>query len=238
VVESLRASVPAAVLYVGARVQHDERVSEAIKLAADRGVVVLEAGVAELDRLTGGALHQGLALKVRAYDYAHPDDLLARAVDAAQPPLIVALDGITDPRNLGAIVRSAAAFGAHGVVVPSRRGAGVTAGAWKASAGALARLPVARAANLARAIQSYRDVGIFAAGLAAAGDTNVRDLDLATSPLVLVIGSEGRGLSRIVSEACDVLVSIPLTAGTESLNASVAASIALYEVATLRSRLR
>jgi len=238
VVESLRASVPAAVLYVGARVQHDERVSEAIKLAADRGVVVLEAGAAELDRLTGGALHQGLALKVRAYNYAHPDDLLARAVDAAQPPLIVALDGVTDPRNLGAIARSAAAFGAHGVVVPSRRGAGVTAGAWKASAGALARLPVARAANLARAIQSYRDVGIFAAGLAAAGDTNVRDLDLATSPLVLVIGSEGRGLSRIVAQACDVLVSIPLTAGTESLNASVAASIALYEVATLRSRLR
>jgi 23S rRNA (guanosine2251-2'-O)-methyltransferase len=237
-VESLRASVPAAVLYVGARVQHDERVSEAIKLAADRGVVVLEAGAAELDRLTGGALHQGLALKVRAYNYAHPDDLLARAVDAAQPPLIVALDGVTDPRNLGAIARSAAAFGAHGVVVPSRRGAGVTAGAWKASAGALARIPVARAANLARAIQSYRDDGIFAAGLAAAGDTNVRELDLATSPLVLVIGSEGRGLSRIVAEACDVLVRIPLTTGTESLNASVAASIALYEVATLRSRLR
>src|SRR5208337_3546292 len=144
VVESLRASVPSAALYVGARVQHDERISEAIKLAADRGVAVLEAGGAELDRLTGGALHQGLALRVRPYDYAHPDDLLARAADAGQLPLIVALDGVTDPRNLGAVVRSAAAFGAHGVIVPSRRGAGVTAGAWKASAGALARVPVAR----------------------------------------------------------------------------------------------
>ena len=236
VVESLRAGVPAAVLYVGARVQHDERISEAIKLATDRGVAVLEAGAAELDRLTGGALHQGLALRVRPYDYAHPDDLLARAADAGQLPLIVALDGVTDPRNLGAVARSAAAFGAHGVLVPSRRGAGVTAGAWKASAGALARVPVARAANLARALASYRDAGVFVAGLDAAGDTPVRDLELATAPLALVIGSEGRGLSRIVAQACDVLVRIPIAARTESLNAGVAAGIALYEVAAVRAR--
>ena len=234
VVESLRARVPAAALYVGARVARDERVAEAIKLAADRGVPVLEAGAAELDRLTGGALHQGLALRVRAYDYAHPDDLLARAADAGQLPLIAALDGVTDPRNLGAIVRSAAAFGAHGVVVPARRGAGVTAGAWKASAGALARLPVARAANLARALQSYRDAGVFVAGLDADGQTGIRDLDLATAPLVLVTGSEGRGLSRIVAQACDVLVQIPIAAATESLNAGVATGIALYEVAAIR----
>ena len=237
VVESLRAGVPSAALYVGARVQHDERISEAIKLAADRGVAVLEAGAAELDRLTGGALHQGLALRVRPYDYAHPDDLLARAADAGQLPLIAALDGVTDPRNLGAVVRSAAAFGAHGVVVPGRRGAGVTAGAWKASAGALARVPVARAVNLARALQSYQDAGVFVAGLDAAGDTEIRDLELATAPLVLVIGSEGRGLSRIVAQTCDVLVRIPIAARTESLNAGVAAGIALYEVATVRSRL-
>jgi 23S rRNA (guanosine2251-2'-O)-methyltransferase len=236
VVESLRASVPSAALYVGARVQHDERISEAIKLAADRGVAVLEAGAAELDRLTGGALHQGLALRVRPYDYAHPDDLLARAAEAGQLPLIAALDGVTDPRNLGAVVRSAAAFGAHGVVVPGRRGAGVTAGAWKASAGALARVPVARAANLARALQAYRDAGVFVAGLDAAGETEIRDLELATAPLVVVIGSEGRGLSRIVAQTCDVLVRIPIAARTESLNAGVAAGIALYEVATVRSR--
>ncbi len=236
VVESLRAHVPAAVLYVGARVQHDERISEAIKLAAGRGVPVLEAGAAELDRLTGGALHQGLALRVRAYDYAHPDDLLARAADAAELPLVVALDSVTDPRNLGAVVRSAAAFGAHGVVVPARRGAGVTAGAWKASAGALARVPVARAANLARALQSYREAGVFVAGLDASGEVAIRDLELATAPLVLVIGSEGRGLSRIVSQACDVLVRIPIAARTESLNAGVAAGIALYEVAEIRGR--
>jgi 23S rRNA (guanosine2251-2'-O)-methyltransferase len=238
VVESLRARVPAAALYVGARVARDERVDEAIMLAADRGVPVLEAGAAELDRLTGGAVHQGLALRVRAYNYAHPDDLLARAADAGQLPLIAALDSVTDPRNLGAIVRSAAAFGAHGVVVPARRGAGVTAGAWKASAGALARLPVARAANLARALQSYRDAGVFVAGLDAAGEVTIRDLDLATAPLVLVTGSEGRGLSRIVAQTCDVLVRIPIAASTESLNAGVATGIALYEVASVRSRLR
>ncbi len=238
VVESLRAGVPSAVLYVGARVQHDDRISEAIKLAADHGVVVLEAGAAELDRLTGGALHQGMALRVRPYAYAHPDDLLARAADAGQLPLIVALDGVTDPRNLGAIVRSAAAFGAHGVVVPSRRGAGVTAGAWKASAGALARVPVARAVNLGRALQAYQEAGVFLAGLDAAGDTGLRDLDLATAPLAVVIGSEGRGLSRIVAQACDVLVRIPIAARTESLNAGVAAGIALYEVAAVRYRLR
>jgi len=236
VVESLRARVPAATLYVGARTARDERVDEAIKLAADRGVPVLEAGLAELDRLTGGALHQGLALRVRPYEYAHPDDLLARAADAGELPLIAALDGVTDPRNLGAIVRSAAAFGAHGVVVPSRRSAGVTAGAWKASAGAMARLPVAQVTNLARALQSYRDAGVFVAGLDAAGGTTIRDLDLATAPLVLVTGSEGRGLSRIVAQACDVLVRIPITAETESLNAGVATGIALYEVAAIRSR--
>ncbi|MBV9205441.1 MAG: 23S rRNA (guanosine(2251)-2'-O)-methyltransferase RlmB [Actinobacteria bacterium] len=235
VTEALRAGVPAAALYVGARARHDERIDEAIKLAADRGVAILEASAAELDRLTGGALHQGLALRVRPYGYAHPDDLLARAADAGELPLIAALDGVTDPRNLGAVARSAAAFGAHGVIVPARRGAGVTAGAWKASAGALARVPVARAVNLARALQSYRAAGVFVAGLDAAGDTVIRDLDLATAPLALVIGSEGRGLSRIVAQACDVLIRIPVAARTESLNAGVAAGIALYEVATVRA---
>jgi 23S rRNA (guanosine2251-2'-O)-methyltransferase len=237
VVESLRASVPAMALYVGPRAQQDERVSEAVKLAAQTGIAVLEAGPTELDRLTGGALHQGLALRVRPYEYAHPDDLVARAEAAGQLPLIVALDSVTDPRNLGAIVRSAAAFGAHGVVVPSRRGAGVTAGAWKASAGALARVPVARASNLTRTLHTYREGGIFIAGLDAAGDTGIRDLDLATAPLALVIGSEGKGLSRVVAQACDMIVRIPIAAKTESLNAGIAAGIALYEVASVRSRL-
>ena len=236
VVESLRARVPAMALYVSGRAQQDERVAEAVQLAAGAGVAVLEAGMAELDRLTGGAVHQGVALRVRPYDYAHPEDFAERTSPA--PPLIVALDGVTDPRNLGAVARSAAAFGASGIVVPARRSAGVTAGAWKASAGALARLPVARAVNLTRALEAYQGAGFFVAGLDAAGSTDVGDMPVADGPLVLVVGSEGRGLSRVVAAACDLLVRIPMADGTESLNAGVAASIALYEIATARSRLR
>jgi 23S rRNA (guanosine2251-2'-O)-methyltransferase len=233
VVESLRAAVPAMALYVGPRASADERVAEAVKLAAATGVAVLEAGAGELERLAAGGVHQGVVLRVRPYSYAHPDDFSKRP--GALPPLIVALDGVTDPRNLGAIVRSAAAFGANGVVVPSRRSVGVTAGAWKSSAGALARLPVAKATNLARCLESYKSQGLFVAGLDAAGTAGVREMTVADSPLVLVIGSEGRGLSRIVAEACDVLVSIPIASSVESLNAGIAASIALYEVAAARA---
>jgi 23S rRNA (guanosine2251-2'-O)-methyltransferase len=234
VVESLRAGIPAMALYVVGRAQEDERVAEAVQLAADGGIAVLESGLPELDRLTGGAIHQGVALRVRPYEYAHPEDFTART--GPTPPLIVALDGVTDPRNLGAVVRSAAAFGATGVVVPARRSAGVTAGAWKASAGALARLPVAQAVNLTRAIEGYKKAGFFVAGLDAAGTTVVRDISIADGPMVLVVGSEGRGLSRVVAGACDMLVSIPMASGNESLNAGIAASIALYEIAGVRAR--
>lgn len=235
VVESLRAGIPAMALYVAGRAQEDERVAEAVQLAAEAGIAVLEAGVSELDRLTGGAIHQGVALRVRPYEYAHPEDFSER--DQVTPPLIVALDGVTDPRNLGAVIRSAAAFGATGVVVPTRRSAGVTAGAWKASAGALARLPVAQAVNLTRALEGYKKAGFFVAGLDAEGTTSVRDMSIADGPMVLVVGSEGRGLSRVVAGACDMLASIPMVSGNESLNAGIAASIALYEIAGVRARL-
>jgi len=235
VLESLRARVPATVLYAGPRLDADQRVTEAIRLAADAGIPVIEAGRAELDRLTGGAVHQGLALKIRPYRYAHPGDLLDRARERGEPPLIVALDAVTDPRNLGAVARSVAAFGGHGVLVPSRRSAQVSAGAWKASAGALARVPVARAANLVQALTGYQEAGLFVAGLDAQGDTPLGELVLAGGPLVLVVGSEGRGLSRLTTQRCDVLVRIPIAARAESLNVGVAAGIALYEVAGRRS---
>ena len=230
VLESLRASVPATALHVGPRLDADERISEAIKLAADAGIAVVEAGRAELDRLTGGAVHQGLALRIRPYAYAHPDDLPGRD---AQPPLIVALDGITDPRNLGAVVRSVAAFGATGVLIPARRSAGVTAGAWKASAGALARVRVAQAPNLSRSLAAYAEAGLFIVGLDADAEETIAGMALADGPLVLVIGSEGRGLSRLVAQQCDLIVKIPIS-GAESLNAGVAAGIALYEVSRQR----
>jgi 23S rRNA (guanosine2251-2'-O)-methyltransferase len=228
VVEALRAGVPGTALYVTS--DTDDRVREAIQIAADRRIPLLESGKTELDRLTDGGVHQGIALQVRPYRYAHPDDLLRGTA-----PLIVAVDGITDPRNLGAIVRSAAAFGADGVVVPERRAAGVTAGAWKASAGTLASVPVARATNLARTLKAYRQAGCFVAGLDARGGVAVGDLEVAADPFVLVVGSEGKGLGRLVAETCDMLVTIPMGGKAESLNAGVAAGIALYEVARRRT---
>jgi 23S rRNA (guanosine2251-2'-O)-methyltransferase len=209
----------------------DERVRESIQLASDRRIPLLEVGKPELDRLTDGGVHQGIALQVRPYRYAHPEDLLR----GTTTPLIVAVDGITDPRNLGAIIRSAAAFGANGVVVPERRAAGVTAGAWMASAGTLASVPVARATNLSRTLKAYRQAGCFVAGLDARGGVAIGDLEVAADPFVLVVGSEGKGLGRLVADTCDMLVTIPMSGGAESLNAGVAAGIALYEVARRRA---
>jgi 23S rRNA (guanosine2251-2'-O)-methyltransferase len=238
VVEALRAQIPATSLYVvtgdTSRGGTDERIAEAITLAADRGLPLLEVGKAEFDRMSGGALHQGIGLQVPPYDYAHPDDLLGLARDSGRPPLLVALDGVTDPRNLGAVVRSAAAFEAHGVVVPQRRSVGMTASAWRTSAGAAARLPVARAVNLARALAAYQDAGLQTVGLAADGDVDLHDYDGFADPVALVVGAEGAGLSRLVRERCDVVVRIPITRDTESLNVSVAAGIALYAAAAAR----
>ena len=234
VVEALRARVPATALYVAERIDSDDRVREAMKLAGNAGIPLMEAPRAELDRLTAGAVHQGLVLQVPPYTYAHADDLLTKAEALGQPALIVALDGVTDPRNLGAVVRSAAAFGAHGVLVPERRAAGMTASAWKTSAGAAARVPVARATNLTRALQAYRSAGLIVVGLDGGGSVDIDAIEVAVEPVVLVIGSEGRGLSRLVREACDLVASIPIGAAAESLNAGVAGGIALYEVARKR----
>src|SRR5699024_6031663 len=167
------------------------------------------------------------------YEYAHPKDLIDPELPGV--PLVVALDSITDPRNLGAIVRSTAAFGGHGVVVPARRSAGMTASAWKTSAGAAARLPVARASNLTRALADYRAAGFFVVGLDMDGDVELPGLELATSPLVVVVGSEGKGLSRLVRERCDQIASIPMSSGVEALNAGLAAGVTLYEIARLRA---
>lgn len=234
VVEALRAAVPVQTLYVAEGTERDDRLREVFRYAAEHGTGILEVSRTEIDRLTGGAVHQGVAAKVPPYDYVHPDDLVAAAAETGEEALVVALDGVTDPRNLGAVVRSAAGFGAHGVVVPERRSAGMTAGAWKASAGAAARLPVARATNLSRQLRSYRDEGLVVAGLAADGEVAIGALEAADGPLVLVIGSEGAGMSRLVREACDVTVSIPMVSSLESLNAGVAAGVALYEISRRR----
>ena len=235
VLECLRADAPASALYVALGTDADERLTESVTLAADRGIPILEVPRSDLDRLSANGLHQGIALQVPPYAYAHPDDLLAQATSDVQPALLVALDNITDPRNLGAIVRSVAAFAGHGVLIPQRRSASVTAVAWRTSAGAAARVAVARATNLNRTLKEWSDAGLKVVGLDADGDTTLDEFD-ASGPVVVVVGSEGKGLSRLVRQNCDAVVSIPMAGPAESLNAAVAAGVVLAEVARQRRR--
>lgn len=236
VVEALRAKVPATALFIANRIEMDDRVKESIKIAAARGIPMNEVTRPEIDRMTGyDSVHQGIALQVPPYKYQHPLEMLDMIVARGQNPLIVALDGITDPRNLGAIIRSVAAFGGQGVIVPQRRSTGVTASAWKTSAGAAARIPVALAANLNATLKDLKKRGCFIVGLDGDGDMQMHDFKLGTEPLVLVVGSEGKGLSRLVQENCDAIASIPISGATESLNAGIAASVALYEVSKRRA---
>ncbi|TXG89245.1 23S rRNA (guanosine(2251)-2'-O)-methyltransferase RlmB [Rhodococcus rhodnii] len=230
VVECLRAGVPATALYVAVGTDSDDRLKESVQIAADTGISILEVPRTDLDRMSSNGLHQGIALQVPPYRYAHPDDLLAAARDNHEQPLLVALDHITDPRNLGAVVRSVAAFGGHGVLIPERRSAAVTAVAWRTSAGAAARLPVARATNLTRTLKDWASKGVMVVGLDADGDMSLDELD-GTTPIVVVVGSEGKGLARLVRETCDAIVSIPMAGPVESLNASVAAGVVLSDIA-------
>src|SRR4029077_20705885 len=160
--------------------------------------------------MTGSLPNQGLAAQVPPFRYVDLPDVLAVADEATAPALLVAVDGVTDPRNLGALIRSAVAFGAHGLVVPARRAAGVTAAAWRTSAGKAARLPVAQVTNLVRALCDAKESGLFVVGLEARGTTSLDDLEVADQPLMVVVGSEGSGLSRLVSETCDLTVAVPI----------------------------
>jgi 23S rRNA (guanosine2251-2'-O)-methyltransferase len=231
VIEALRAKIPATTLHIATKIDMDDRVRESLAMANKRGIPLLEIPRPELDRLTGpDTVHQGMALSVPPYTYAHPLELAEKAEAGDSAPVFVALDGITDPRNLGAIVRSVGAFGGYGVIVPKRRSVGVNAAAWKTSAGAIARTPVAMAANLTQTLKSFKDRGYFVVGLDGEADSSLPVTELAGTPLLIVVGSEGKGLSRLITETCDVIVSIPMSGKTESLNAGIAASVVLYEI--------
>jgi 23S rRNA (guanosine2251-2'-O)-methyltransferase len=236
VLEALRSKIPATAMYIATRIEMDDRVKEAITLANSRKLPIHEVTRPEIDRMTGfDSVHQGIALAVPPYKYQHPMEMLDLIISRGQRPLLVALDGITDPRNLGAIIRSVAAFGGQGVIVPQRRSTGVTASAWKTSAGAAARVPVALAANLNSTLKELKKRGLFVVGLDGDGDMSLPSFELGSEPVVLVIGSEGKGLSRLVQENCDAVLSIPIARDTESLNAGIAASVALYEVSKRRA---
>lgn len=244
VLEALRVGVPATTLYMATRIEHDDRTREIIKLAGLHGLNILEADRLEMDRIAHTGNHQGVALRAQPYEYSSLKELADRAERKAKAmenandatarllarPLFIALDGVTDPNNLGAVIRSAAAFGANGVILPERRSASVTAAAWKVSAGAAAHMPVARVVNLTKAIEALKERGYYAVGLAGGGNKTVGKTGFETDPLIVVLGSEGKGISRLTREACDCVAEIPMTNMVESLNASVAAGITLYAV--------
>jgi 23S rRNA (guanosine2251-2'-O)-methyltransferase len=227
VVEALRAGLPAKELIVASGVDIDERLEESIRLAQKMGLGIREVERRQIENMTGIANHQGIALVAKPFQYSSQKEIFARA---KSPALFVAVDGVTDPRNVGAIARSAAAFSADGLLIPERRNAPLTAAAWKSSAGAAARLPIAQVTNLVRSMQDAKEFGCFVVGLDGDADTLVDAMEIADQSLYVVVGSEGRGLSRLVRENCDLLISIPMSNTVESLNASVAMSIALYAI--------
>ena len=233
VIECLHARVPATALYIAQGTRNDDRLTEAVQLAHSRSIPLIEVPRLELDSMTGNGLHQGVGLQIPPFEYADVFDLISTAADSKEQGMIVVLDNITDPRNLGAVIRSTAAFGGQGVVIPERRSASVTAVAWRTSAGTAARLPVAKATNITRALKEFQQNGYQVVGLDAGGDTTYDSYD-GTGPVVIVVGSEGKGLSRLVRETCDVLVSVPTASWVESLNASVAAGVVLSEFSRQR----
>ncbi len=211
----------------------DRALTRLAALAKEAGAVVVPVDRRKLDQMSPTGAHQGVIAAVAAHEYASVDDILALAAERGEAPLIVICDELSDPHNLGAILRSAECAGAHGVIIPKRRSVGLTAVVAKTSAGAVEYLPVARVANIANTIRELKEKGVWIYGTAADGASGLYRTDL-TGPTAIVIGNEGEGMSRLVRESCDVLVSIPMKGRISSLNASAAAAVLLYEA--LRQR--
>ena len=212
----------------------DRALARICAMAKQAGAVVVPTDRRKLDYMSATGAHQGVIAMVAAHDYASIDDILKKAQDAGEPPLIVICDELSDPHNLGAIIRTAECAGAHGIIIPKRRSVGLTAVVGKASAGALEYMPVARVSNITAAIDTLKKAGVWVYGTAAEGDTTLYKADL-KSAAAIVIGNEGEGMSRLVSERCDFKVSIPMKGSISSLNASAAAAIMLYEAVRQRS---
>ena len=232
VTEALRAGRPLDKVYLAAG-ETSAALSRIAAMAREAGAVVVMADRRRLDQLAQGRAHQGVVAICAAHEYATLEDLLDRAEEAGEPPLLVLLDEIADPHNLGAVLRTAECAGAHGVVIPKRRSAGLGAVVAKTSAGAVEYLPVARVPNLTAAIETLKQLGVWIYGTAADAPADLYHTDL-RGPAAIVIGSEGEGMSRLVAESCDVLVSIPMFGHINSLNASAAAAVLLYEAVRQR----
>jgi 23S rRNA (guanosine2251-2'-O)-methyltransferase len=225
-------------IWITPRLRYDPRFHSLILQAKENGTVIDEVEPRRLDQITENANHQGVAAQVAPYSYADLHDLITQSFQKSYAPVIVVADGITDPHNLGAIIRTAEAIGAHGLVIPQRRCAGITSTVMKVAAGALENFTVSRVTNLSRALSDLKAAGFWIYGTADDASTPLHSVDFGNpkdenkklSPIVIVIGSEGEGLSLLTQRACDVLVSIPLVGKTPSLNASVAAGMTLYEI--------
>ncbi len=211
----------------------DKALGRLAAMAKDAGAVVVRIDRRKLGDMSPTGAHQGIIASVAAHEYASVDDILALAQQRGEVPLIVICDELSDPHNLGAIIRTAECAGAHGVIIPKRRSVGLTAVVGKASAGALEYMPVARVANIAAAIRELKQRGVWVFGTAADADTALYQADLKDAAAI-VIGNEGVGMSRIVAESCDFKVSIPMKGQISSLNASAAAAILLYEAVRQR----
>ena len=232
VTEALRAGTPIDKIFI-ARGETDKTLGHIASTARAAGVVVVEADRRKLDYMSATKAHQGVIALAAVREYASVEDILSAARERGEAPLLVVCDEISDPHNLGAIIRTAECAGAHGVIIPKRRSVGLTAVVGKASAGALEYLPVARVSNLVSTIHDLQKAGVWVFGTAADGDTGLYTADL-KGPAAIVIGNEGEGMSRLVSEACDFKVSIPMHGRISSLNASNAAAILLYEAVRQR----
>ena len=232
VIEALRAGTAIDKIYI-ARGETDATLGHIASTARNKGIVVTEADRRKLDGMSRTKSHQGVIAVAAVREYASVDDILSAARDRGEPPLIVVCDELSDPHNLGAVIRTAECAGAHGVIIPKRRSAGLTAIVAKTSAGAVSYLPVARVPNLTAVLQQLKEEGLWVFGADAAGGTRLYDADL-KGPAAIVIGSEGSGMGRLVAERCDFLVSIPMRGKLNSLNASAAAAILLYEAVRQR----
>lgn len=224
-------------IWITQQLRYSPRFLTLLPLAKARGTVIDEVGYSRLDMMTKGASHQGVVAQMAPYAYSELEDLIARAKSATEHPVILVADGITDPHNLGAIARTAEAMGAQGLVIPQRRASGVTSAVVKVAAGALENLSVARIVNLSRTIETLKAAGFWIYGLSEKANQPIHEIKL-TGPIVLVVGSEGEGLSLLTQRGCDGLVSIPLFGKTPSLNVSVATGMALYELSRQRSSQR
>ena len=232
VIEALRAGTAIDKIYI-ARGETDATLGHIASTARGKGIVVTEADRRKLDGMSRTKSHQGVIAVAAVREYADVGDILAAAREKGEAPLIVVCDELSDPHNLGAVIRTAECAGAHGVVIPKRRSAGLTAIVGKTSAGAVSYLPVARVPNLPALLRELKDAGVWVFGTAAEGTTALYEADL-KGPAAIVIGSEGDGLGRLVRESCDFLVSIPMKGHINSLNASAAAAVVLYEAVRQR----